>query len=192
MAALGYNRDGKRGKLPVNYGLVTDRRGCPVAVSVHPGNTNDPKTLLPQVKTIRESFGIEDLVLVGDRGMIGQKQVDEFMKVEGIAWITALKTGAIRQLLEGGHLQMRLFDERNLFELAHPDFPAERLVVCRNPALARLRAAKRRSLLEATAKEIEKVRALVARGKSKNLKTKGETGVRVGKVVDKYKVAKHS
>jgi len=191
LAALGYNRDGKRGKLQVNYGLVTDRRGCPVAVSVHSGNTNDPKTLLPQVKTIRESFGIQDLVLVGDRGMIGQKQVDEFMKVEGIAWITALKTGAIRQLLEGGHLQMGLFDERNLFELTHPDFPAERLVACRNPDLARLRAAKRRSLLEATAKELEKVRALVARGRSKKLKTKGEIGVRVGKVVDKYKVAKH-
>ncbi len=191
LAALGYNRDGKKGKLQVNYGLLTDDRGCPVAVSVHAGNTNDPKTLLPAVKKIRESFGIRDLVLVGDRGMIGQQQIDALAKTDTVGWITALKTGAIRQLMAGGHLQMGLFDERNLFELTHPDFPGERLVACRNPELGRLRAAKRRSLLEATTKALEQVRTMVARGRNKKLKTTDEIGVRVGRVVNQYKVAKH-
>ena len=191
LAARGYNRDGKKGTLQVNYGLLTDDRGCPVAVSVHAGNTNDPKTLLPEVQQIRERFGIRDLVLVGDRGMIGQKQIDALAKTDHVGWITALKTGAIRQLMAGGHLQMGLFDERNLFELTHPDVPGERLVACRNPELGRLRAATRRSLLEATTTELEKVRTMVARGRHKTLKTTDEIGVRVGRVVNKYKVAKH-
>ena len=191
LAALGYSRDGRKGKLQVNYGLVTDKRGCPVAVSVHPGNTNDAKTLLPQVQTLRETFGIKDLVLVGDRVMIGQKQIDEIKKIENAEWITALKTGAMRQLLEAGHLQMGLFDERNLFEMTVPECPGERLVACRNPPLAHLRAAKRKSLLDATARALDQVRAMVARGRSRGLRTKDEIGVRVGKVIDKYKVAKH-
>jgi transposase len=191
LATLGYNRDGKRGKLQVNYGLVTDKRGCPVAVSVHAGNTSDPKTLIPQVKAIRDDFGIRDLVLVGDRGMIGQKQIDELEKLEGVDWITALKHVTLRQLWDEGHLQMGLFDERNLFELTHPDFPGERLVACRNPQLAHSRAMKRRSLLDATSRELEKVRVMVARGKGKAPTTQDAIGVRVGKVIDKYKVAKH-
>jgi transposase len=188
LAALGHNRDGKKGKLQVNYGLLTDTRGIPVAVSVFQGNTGDPTTLLPQVDKVRQDFGIERFVLVGDRGMIAQKQVDALRKLDGIDWVAALRPGAIRKLLDGGALQLGLFDERNLFELAHPDFPDERLIACRNPELAKRRAHKRTSLLEATAKELEKVRWMVERGR---LRGQDDIGVRVGKVVNKYKVAKH-
>jgi hypothetical protein len=188
LAARGHNRDGKRNKLQVNYGLLTDRKGRAVAVSVFEGNTGDPTTLLPQVEKLRESFDIRRIALVGDRGMISQKQIDALRKTPGIDWITALRPEALRKLLEGGHLQLGLFDERNLFELRHPDFPGERLVACRNPELAKLRAHKRQSLLDATARELETVRGMVARGR---LKGEGEIGVRVGKVVNQYKVAKH-
>jgi len=188
LAALGHNRDGKKGKLQVNYGLLTDTRGIPVAVSVFKGNTGDPKTLLPQVDKVRKEFRLERFVLVGDRGMITQKQVDALRQLDGIDWVAALRPEAIRKLLEGGALQLGLFDERNLFELTHPDFPAERLVACRNPELAQRRAHKRTSLLEATAQELEKVRRMVERGR---LRGQDHIGVRVGKVVNKYKVAKH-
>lgn len=188
LAALGYNRDGKRGKLQVNYGLLTDPRGRPVAVSVFEGNTGDPKTLMPQVEKLQKTFAIEQLVLVGDRGMISQKQIHELKQRAGIDWITALRTGAIRKLVDGGHIQLGLFDERNLFEVTHPDFPGERLVACRNPQLALLRAHKRQSLLQATSRELEKVRGMTSRGK---IKGKDAIGVRVGKVVDKYKMSKH-
>ncbi len=188
LAALGHNRDGKKGKLQVNYGLLTNRRGIPVSVSVFQGNTGDPKTLLPQVEKVRVDFGIERFVLVGDRGMITQKQVDALRKIDGIDWIAALRPEAIRKLIQSGAVQMGLFDERNLFELTHPDFPGERLVACRNPELAKRRAEKRKSLLEATAKELEKVRRMVQRGR---LHGKDDIGVRVGKVVNKYKIGKH-
>ena len=188
LAALGHNRDGKSGKLQVNYGLLTDPQGRPVAVSVFEGNTGDPKTLLPQVEKLQKTFGIEALVLVGDRGMISQKQINELKQRDGIDWITALRTGAIRKLVDGGHIQIGLFDERNLFEVTHPDFPGERLVACRNEELGRLRAHKRQSLLNATSRELEKVRGMVSRGK---LKGKDAIGVRIGKVVNKYKVSKH-
>jgi len=188
LAALGYNRDGKSGKLQVNYGLLTDPRGRPVAVSVFEGNTGDPKTLIPQVEKLQKSFAIEQLVLVGDRGMISQKQINELKKRDGIDWITALRTGAIRKLVDGGQIQLGLFDERNLFEVTHPDFPGERLVACRNSQLALLRAKKRQSLLQATSTELEKVRGMISRGK---IKGKDAIGVRVGKVVDKYKMSKH-
>jgi transposase len=188
LAALGHNRDGKKGKLQVNYGLLTDTRGIPVAVSVFKGNSGDPTTLPPQIDKVRKEFGIERFVLVGDRGMIAQKQVDALRKIDGIDWVAALRPEAIRKLLNGGALQLGLFDERNLFELTHPDFPDERLVACRNPELAKRRAHKRASLLEATAKELEKVRRMVGRGR---LIGQDDIGVRVGKVVNKYKVAKH-
>ncbi len=188
LAAFGHNRDGKKGKLQVNYGLLTDARGCPVAVSVFKGNTGDPPTLLPAVRRVRERFGIEQLVVVGDRGMISQTQITALQALAGVAWLTALKTGAIRDLAAGGHVQLGLFDERNLFELTHPDFPGERLVACRNPELAKLRAHKRQALLAATVKELDKVRGMVARG---TLRGRDAIGVRVGKVVNKYKVAKH-
>ncbi len=188
LAAFGHDRDGKKGKRQVNYGVLTDARGCPVAGSVFPGNTGDPKTLLPQVERVQERFGIARLVLVGDRGMISDIQITALKAREGVDWITALKTGAIRALVAGGHLQLGLFDERNLFELRSPDFPGERLVACRNPELATLRARKRQALLEATAKELAKVQRMVARGQ---LTGRDAIGVRVGKVINKYKVAKH-
>ena len=188
LAARGHDRDGKKGKLQVNYGLLTDPRGVPVAVSVFKGNTADPNTLAPQIDKIRNHFDIQQFVLVGDRGMITQKQVDELRVTDGIDWISALRPAAIRKLLECGAIQMELFDERNLFELTHPDFPGERLVACRNPELAKRRAKKRTSLLEATAQELEKVRRMVEQGR---VRGQDEIGVRVRKVLDKYKIGVH-
>lgn len=188
LAKLGYSRDGKPGTLQVNYGLLADDRGCPVSVSVFEGNTADPKTLLPQVERIKTSFGIASLAMVGDRGMISNIQIEAMRKMDGVDWITALKSGAIARLADAGALQFDLFDERNLISLTHDDYPGERLVACRNPALARLRAEKRKDLIAATARELEKVEAMVAGGR---LEGADKIGVRVGKVVGKYKVAKH-
>jgi Transposase DDE domain len=188
LAKIGYSRDGKRGTLQVNYGLLTDARGCPVSVEVFEGNTGDPKTLLPQVEKVRRSFGLERMVLAGDRGMISNIQIEALAKLDGVDWITALKSGAIAKLAEAGHLQLDLFDERNLIALTHEDYPGERLIACRNGALARQRAEKRRDLIAATERELEKVAAMVAAGR---LKGAGAIGVRAGKVLDKYKVAKH-
>ena len=188
LAKLGYNRDGKRGLLQVNYGLLTDARGCPVAVSVYEGNVADSQTVMPEIKRLREDFGVEQLVMVGDRGMISNKAIDELRETEGIAWITALKSVSIRALVEQGHLQLGLFDERNLLELSSPDYPGERLVACRNPQLAKLRTHKRQELLVATERSLEKIKARVDAGK---LSRGDEIGLRVGKVVNQYKVAKH-
>src|SRR5262252_8528202 len=161
LAKLGYSRDGKPGTLQVNWGLLTDDRGCPVAVSVFDGNTGDPKTLLPQVEKVRTVFGIDQLVMVGDRGMISSVQIDAMRELDGVDWIAALKSGAIRKLADGGALQLDLFDERNLITFTHEDFPGERLIACRNPDLARLRAAKRTALIAATTAELDKVKAMV-------------------------------
>ena len=188
LAKRGYSRDGKHGMLQVNYGLLTDARGCPVAVSVHAGNTSDSKTFLPEVQRLRTDFGIERMVMVGDRGMISQKAIDEMRESEGVGWITALKSVSIRTLVEQGQLQPDLFDERNLLELSSPDYPGERLMACRNPQLAKLRAHTREELLEATEKALEKIKARVAAAK---LAGQAVIGVRVGKVVNQYKVAKH-
>ena len=152
LAKLGHNRDGKKGLLQVNYGLLTDARGCPVAVSVHEGNVADSATFMPEVQRLRERFGIEQLVMVGDRGMMGHATIAELREMAGIGWITALKNASIRALVEQGQLQLGLFDERNLIELASPEYPGERLVACRNPELAKLRAHKRQELLAATEK----------------------------------------
>ena len=187
LAKIGYSRDGKRNTLQVNYGLLTNRRGCPVAISVYEGNTGDAKTLPDQVKQLREDFGLERLVLVGDRGMISHKAIEDLRSLEGLAWITALKSSQIRALVQGGALQMGLFDERNLIEFIHPDYPGERLMACRNEDLGRLRAHKREALLVATEKELEKVRIRIENG---SLAGRDKIGVRVGKVVNKYKVAK--
>jgi Transposase DDE domain len=188
LAKLGYSRDGKRGTLQVNWGLLSDARGCPVAVSVFEGSTGDPNTLLPQVEKVRTAFGIDQLVMVGDRGMISSMQIDAMRHLDGMQWITALKSGAIRSLADGGALQLDLFDERNLIAFTHDDFPGERLIACRNPDLARLRAAKRNDLIAATTAELDKVSAMVASGR---LQGRAKIGVRVGKVVNKYKVGKH-
>jgi Transposase DDE domain len=188
LARIGYSRDGKPGTLQVNYGLLTDARGCPVAVSVFEGNTADPKTFLPQVEKVREDFGITSLVMVGDRGMISNVQIEAMRKLEGTGWITALKSGAIAKLVDGGQLQPDLFDERNLIAFTSGDYPGERLVACRNPELAKLRTAKRKDLIAATTCELQKIVAMVASGR---LAGRDKIGVRVGKVIGKYKVAKH-
>ena len=188
LAKIGYSRDGKPGTLQVNYGLLADSRGCPVAVSVFEGNTADPKTLLPQVEKVRDSFGVASLVMVGDRGMISNVQIEAMRKMEGVDWIAALKSGAIATLVKAGQLQPDLFDERNLLSFTSEDYPGERLVACRNPELARLRAAKRKDLIAATERELQKVAGIVAAGR---LAGRGGIGVRVGKVLNKYKVGKH-
>jgi len=188
LAARGHNRDKKKGKLQVNYGLLTDSCGTPVSVSVFPGNTADPTTLMPQVRRVTEGFNIDSVVLVGDRGMISQTQIDKLKGINGIEWITALKSPQIAKLVEDGTIRMSLFDQRNLFEFSHPDFPLERLVVCRNPFMAEHRSRTRISLIRATVKELEKVKGMVATGR---LNAKEKIGLRVGKVVNKYKVAKH-
>jgi transposase len=188
LAKLGYNRDGRKGLLQVNYGLLTDARGCPVAVSVFEGNVADSLTLMPEVRRLRETFGIEHLVLVGDRGMISRQAIDEMRQTEAIGWITALKSASIRALVEQGHLQLGLFDERNLFELTSPEYPGERLVACRNPQLAALRSHKREELLRATEESLRKIQARVQAGKLAGADT---IGLRVGRVINQYKVAKH-
>jgi hypothetical protein len=188
LAKLGHNRDGRKGLLQVNYGLLTDARGCPVAVSVHEGNVADSATFLPEVQRLREQFGIGELVMVGDRGLIGHQAIAQLRAMPSIGWITALKSASIRALVEQGALQLGLFDERNLLELASPDYPGERLVACRNPQLARLRALKREELLAATEKSLRLIEQRVARGK---LRGADAIGLRVGKVVNQYKVAKH-
>jgi transposase len=188
LAKLGYSRDGKKGLLQVNYGLLTDARGCPVAVSVYEGNVADSQTFLPEVERLRTSFGIERMVVVGDRGMISSKAIAELRQGGGVDWITALKSVSIRGLLEQGQLQLGLFDERNLIEIASPDYPAERLVACRNPELAKLRAHKREDLLACTERSLEKVFDRVRAGK---LAGKDKIGVAVGRVINQYKVAKH-
>ena len=188
LAKIGDSRDGRKGTLQVNYGIMTDDRGCPVSVSVFEGNTADPKTLLPQVEKIRNNFGIDRLAMVGDRGMITNVQIEAMKKLDGVDWITALRSGAIAELVHDKSLQPELFDERNLLSLTHPDYPGEQLVACRNPELAKRRAAKRLELIAATGVALEKVKAAVDAGR---LKGKANIGERYGRVVGKYKVAKH-
>jgi transposase len=188
LARIGYSRDGKRGMLQVNYGLLADARGCPVAVSVHEGNVADSQTLLPELKRLREQFGISELVMVGDRGMISNQAIAEMGKTGGIDWITALKSASIRALVEQGQLQLGLFDERNLVEFIAPEFPGERLIACRNPELAKLRTHKREELLAATEANLAKIKARVDAGK---LAGRANIGLRVGRLINQYKVAKH-
>jgi hypothetical protein len=189
LAALGHG--GKKGKLVVKFGLVTDARGRPVEVTVHPGNTADSDTFLDEVKRVREEFKLDTVAVVGDRGTIGTKQIQKLGEEDdlaGIGWITALKGNQVRKLVEDGTIQPSLFDERNLMELVHPDYPRERLIVCLNPLVGHHRAQTRTALIAATERELGKVQKMVERGR---LRGKDKIGVRVGRVVDKYKVAKH-
>jgi hypothetical protein len=188
LARIGHSRDGKRGQLQVEFGLLTDREGCPVAAEVFEGNTGDPATVASQVAKLKEQFGIEEVVLVGDRGMLTSARIESLKEVAGISWISALRGDQIEALVNSGDLQLGLFDERNLVEITSPKFPGERLVVCKNPALAEERARKREALLTATENELDKVRASVAAGR---LVGEAEIGVRVGKVVGRFKVGKH-
>src|SRR6266498_5106269 len=188
LAARGYSRDQKVGKDQIEYGLLTDPQGRPVAVEVLAGNTADPTAFTKVVERVRDRFGLKRLVLVGDRGMITSARVDALRELAGMGWITCLRAAQIRQLATDGPLQLSLFDEHNLAEISHPDFPGERLVCCRNPALAAERARKRAELLAATETELGKITRLVEGGK---LKGAAKIGVRVGKVIGKFKVAKH-
>jgi len=189
LAARGYSRDGKKGLPQIEYGLLTDPAGRPVAVRVFPGNTADPTAFTTIVQAVKDTFKLKDMVMVGDRGMITSARVQELRDLGGFGWVTALRAPAIAALAaDDGPLQMSLFDQANLAEITHPDYPGERLVACRNPALATERARKRLALLEATDTELTKIVAAVAAGR---LNGAGKIGVRVGKVVGRYKMAKH-
>ncbi len=191
LARRGHDRDKKPGKLQIVIGLLCNREGCPVAVEVFDGNTGDPTTLGPQVKKLRERFGLARVALVGDRGMITDARIrTDLDPVEGLSWISALRAPAIRRLVEQGAVSRSLFDERDLAEIRSQDFPGERLVVCLNPLLQEERSRKREELLRATEKELEKIAAATRRPK-RALRGADAIGLRVGKVRDKYKVGKH-
>jgi transposase len=191
LARLGHSRDDKSGKLQIVFGLLTNADGCPVAVEVWEGNTADPKTIPDQVKKLRESFGLKRLVLVGDRGMITSARIrEDFAEDSGIRWVTALRAASIQKLAADGALQLSLFDTVDLAEIAHPDYPGERLVVCFNPVLSEERARKREDLLQATEKELEKIAQATKRQK-RRLRGKHTIGLRVGRVLGRFKMGKH-
>jgi hypothetical protein len=198
LAARGYSRDGKKGKLQIEYGLLTDPEGRPVAVRVFPGNTGDPAAFTAITGVVRKKFGLEQMVMVGDRGMITSARIRALNQREdgtprpdadAYGWITALRAPAIRKLMaDGGPLQMSLFDQQDLAEITSPDFPGERLIACRNPVLAADRARTREDLLAATEKLLAPVIARVQAGR---LAGAAEIGIEVGKVISKYKTGKH-
>jgi hypothetical protein len=191
LAHLGYSRDGKPDKLQIVVGLLCAPDGCPVAVEVFEGNTADSATVEAQVRKVRERFGIERVVLVGDRGMITEARLNKGLRdTEGLDWITALRAPQISKLVAGGGIQLGVFDKRDMAEITHPDYPDERLIVCRNPALAFERAKTREELLQRTERELDKVRLATSRDK-RRLKGKEKIGLRVGKVIGKFKMAKH-
>jgi transposase len=191
LAKLGHSRDDKSGTPQIVFGLLTNAAGCPVAVEVFAGNTSDPKTVATQVDKLRQRFGLSDMVLIGDRGMITSARIREDLPAShGIQWISALRATQIQKLAAGGQLQMSLFDKTDLVEIAHPDFPGERLIACLNPLLAEERARKRPELLTATEKQLEKIAAATQRPK-RPLRGKPNIGLRAGKVVNRYKMGKH-
>ena len=187
---FGYNRDGKRGKTQVVYGVLTDKAGLPVSVSVYPGNTGDPTTVPDQVDMLRQRFGLQRVILVGDRGMLTETRIDLLRNHPGIGWISALRNGALRTLAEQGNLQLSLFDQQNLAEISSPSFPGERLIACFNPLLADKRAHKREELLAATEKALDKIAAQVGRRRKTPLSA-AEIGQKVGREIARFKVAKH-
>jgi hypothetical protein len=190
LAQYGYNRDGKRGKLQIVYGLLCAADGCPVAIEVFDGSTADPVTLTSQVTKLKERFGLDHVVLVGDRGMITQARIAEDLSTAGLDWITALRAPAIKILRDAGALQMSLFDERDMAAITSPDFPGERLIVCRNQALAAERTRRREDLLAATERELARIAAAVARQRQP-LRGAAAIGLKVGAVLDRHKMAKH-
>lgn len=190
LARYGHNRDGKRDRPIVVYGVVSDPEGRPLSVEVYPGNTGDATTVPGQVGKLRERFGLRRVVLVGDRGMLTEKQIAQLKQHPELGWISALKAGAIRQLVEAGALQLSLFDQQNLVEIHTALYPDERLVACFNPLLAEERKRKREALLQATEKELEAIQQQVARRKKKILR-KEEIALKVGRVVNRFKMAKH-
>ena len=189
LAARGYSRDGKKGLPQIEYGLLTDPAGRPVAVRVFPGNTADPTAFTAIAAAVKDTFSLTDMVMVGDRGMITSARVEALRELGGFGWVTALRAPAIAALAaDNGPLQMSLFDQANLAEITHPDYPGERLIACRNPALAQERARKRLALLESTDIELTKITAATTAGR---LAGAGKIGIRVGKVIGRHKMAKH-
>ena len=190
LARRGYSRDGRQGTLQITYGLLCAPDGCPVAIEVFEGNTGDPTTLATQVGKIKQRFRLDHVVLVGDRGLITQARITEDVKPAGLDWITALRAPAIKELLQSGALQLSLFDQRDMASITAPDFPGERLVVCRNPDLAAERARKRADLLAATERDLARIQAAVAR-KRHPLRGTAQIALAVGAVIDTHKMAKH-
>jgi transposase len=190
LAKLGYNRDGKRGKLQIVIGLLCTAEGCPVAVEVFEGNVGDPSTLADQISKLKQRFRLERVVLIGDRGLITEARIEETVKPAGLNFVTALRAPAIRSLAEVSSIQLSLFDQRDLAEIRSPDYPGERLIVCRNLLLADERARKRSELLAATEKDLLRIQTRVRRAK-KPLRGKDKIALAVGAVINHYKVAKH-
>jgi transposase len=190
LAKRGYSRDGKKGTLQIVYGLLCAPDGCPVAIEVFDGNTGDPTTLAPQIDKLKQRFGLDRVVLVGDRGMITEARITKDIKSAGLDWITALRAPAIKDLLNSGALQLTLFDQRDMASITLPDFPGERLVVCRNPDLAAERTRKREELLAATEKELVCIKIAVER-KRNPLRGTAEIALAVGAVLNTYKMKKH-
>jgi len=191
LAKIGHSRDKRFDKPQIVFGLLTDGEGCPVAIEVFEGNTGDPTTLPPQILKLRERFGLERVVVVGDRGMVTSARIEENLNpTPGLDWITALRGPAIKKLVHSGALDVSLFDEKNLAEIRSPDYPGERLIVCRNPLLAEERRRKREDLLLATEAELEKIVAATRRDK-RRLKGEDRIGLRVGRVLGRFKMAKH-
>jgi hypothetical protein len=192
LAKIGHSRDGKKGSLQIVFGLLCNADGCPVAVEVYEGNTGDPTTLKDQIEKVRSRFGLSRVVFVGDRGLLTSARIrEELAPVEGLDWVSALRSEQIRKLAENdGPLQLSLFDETDLAEIRHPDFPGERLIACFNPLLAAERARKREDLLQATERELEKV-AVATRRPKRALRGQDQIGLRVGKVLGRFKMAKH-
>src|ERR1039457_3084120 len=189
LAARGYSRDGKKGREQIEYGLLTDEAGRPVAIRVFPGNTADPAAFTEAVEAVRSRFSLNELVMVGDRGMITSARIRALKDLGGLSWITCLRAPAIRKLADdGGPLQLSLFDQQDLAEITSPDYPGERLIACRNPLLAAERARKRDDLLAATEALLAKIKNQVSAGR---IKDADKIGVRAGKVINRYKVAKH-
>jgi len=190
LARFGHDRDGQKGRPIIIYGVMTDAEGRPISLQVYPGNTGDPKTVVDQVEKLRQKFGLSGVVMVGDRGMLTQPQINKIKQYPGWGWITALKSVAIRGLVDSGSLQRSFLDEKNLAEITSPDYPGERLMACYNPRLAEERGRKRQALLAATEKGLTKIRQEVGRRKKKILKEK-EIALKVGKVLGHYKLGKH-
>ncbi len=190
LARWGHARDRKKGLPIIVYGTLADGQGRPISVDVYPGNTSDAKTVPDQVEKLTDVYGLQRVVLVGDRGMLTETQIEYLQQYPGLGWISALRSGAIRKLIEKGHLEVSLFDTQDLAEIVSPDYPNERLIACYNPLLAEERKRKRKKLLEATEPLLSKIKAEVERRTKKQLK-KEEIGLKVGKVLNKYKMGKH-
>jgi hypothetical protein len=190
LGAIGHPKDGVRGRLQIVYGLLTSKDGVPVAIEVFQGNTGDPKTVASQVSKVKDRFGLTRVVLVGDRGMLTAARLREDIRPADLDWITALRAPQVKKLVRDGALQLTLFDQVDLAEISHPDYPGERLVACKNPFLEAERARKRESLLAATEADLEKIAAACARAR-RPLRGKDKIALRIGKVLNRRKVAKH-